>query len=145
MINKLMAVARRLPWAAVLFLYIGCNGRDLPLIVPPTALPTTPASTTSISATALLAVTYFFSAETVYEKIEIQDRRLIYTTFDDKEQRCAQSIVQAPCWREEDLTTREALLSPDEEQAISYPSYRYFVRQDSELLALWQVQSQHST
>lgn len=119
MIRKRMAVVGRLPWAAVLFLCIGCNGRALPLLVPPTALPTTPGSTPSTPATARLAITSFFSAETVYEKIEIRDSRLIYTTFADKEQRCAQSMAQAPCWREEDLTTRSAMLSSDEEQALS--------------------------
>jgi hypothetical protein len=118
MIKKRIARIGRLPWVAVLFLCIGCNGGALPRIVPPTALPTTPGSTPSAPTTARLAVTYFFSTETVYEKIEIRDRRLIYTTFVDKEERCAQSMIQAPCWREEDLTTREVRLSADEEQAL---------------------------
>lgn len=119
MVRKWIAVVWRLPWAAVLFLCIGCNGGALPLLVPSTALPTTPSSTPSTPATARLAVTYFFSAETVYEKLEIRDSRLSYTTFADKEQRCARSMVQAPCWREEDLTTRAAMLSSNEEQALS--------------------------
>ena len=119
MIKKRITRIGRLPWMAVFFLCIGCNGGALPLIVPPTVLPTTPDSTPSAPTMARLAVTYFFSAETVYEKIEIHDRRLIYTTFVDKEERCAQSMIQAPCWRAEDLATREARLAADEEQALS--------------------------
>lgn len=34
------------------------------------------------------------------------------------------------------------IINPQLEKPLSYPSYRYFVRQDSELLALWQNQSQ---
>ena len=33
-----------------------------------------------------------------------------------------------------------SLINPHLEKPISYPSYRYFVRQDAELLELWQGQ-----
>jgi DNA invertase Pin-like site-specific DNA recombinase len=35
-----------------------------------------------------------------------------------------------------------SLINPQLKQPLSYPSYRYFVRQDTELLALWQAQRQ---
>ena len=35
-----------------------------------------------------------------------------------------------------------SIINPQLVQPISYPSYRYFVRQDPELLALWQAQRQ---
>ncbi|HEX9595479.1 MAG TPA: recombinase family protein [Anaerolineales bacterium] len=35
-----------------------------------------------------------------------------------------------------------SLINPHLAEPISYPAYRYFVRQDSELLALWQAQPQ---
>jgi DNA invertase Pin-like site-specific DNA recombinase len=38
------------------------------------------------------------------------------------------------------LSRVRAILNPQLEKPISYPSYRYFVRQDAELLALWQAQ-----
>jgi DNA invertase Pin-like site-specific DNA recombinase len=34
-----------------------------------------------------------------------------------------------------------SILNPHLQKPISYPAYRYFVRQDPELLALWRVQS----
>ena len=34
-----------------------------------------------------------------------------------------------------------SILNPQLERPISYPAYRYFVRQDPELLDLWQIQS----
>jgi DNA invertase Pin-like site-specific DNA recombinase len=34
-----------------------------------------------------------------------------------------------------------SILNPQLERSISYPAYRYFVRQDPELLDLWQIQS----
>jgi len=37
------------------------------------------------------------------------------------------------------------IINPQLEKPISYPSYRYFVRQDSELLALWRSEDQTST
>jgi hypothetical protein len=37
-----------------------------------------------------------------------------------------------------------SLLNPPLEKPISYPAYRYFVRQDPELLNLWQAQREIS-
>jgi hypothetical protein len=55
-----------------------------------------------------------FTAETAYERIEIDRARLAYTTFEDVDDRCAQWIEQSPCWSEGDLKTREAPLSEAE-------------------------------
>ncbi|MCB0016188.1 MAG: recombinase family protein [Anaerolineales bacterium] len=38
------------------------------------------------------------------------------------------------------LSRIRSIVNPQLKQPISYPSYRYFVRQDPELLALWQTQ-----
>ncbi len=38
------------------------------------------------------------------------------------------------------LSRIRKILNPQLEKPISYPSYRYFVRQDAELLELWEVQ-----
>lgn len=59
-------------------------------------------------------MTYLFTAETAYERVEINQARLVYTTFEDVDDRCAQWIEQSPCWSEGDLKTREAPLSEGE-------------------------------
>ena len=38
------------------------------------------------------------------------------------------------------LSRVRTIINPQLEKSISYPSYRYFVRQDAELLELWQTQ-----
>lgn len=38
------------------------------------------------------------------------------------------------------LSLIRMILNPQLEQPLSYPSYQYFVRQDLELLELWQLQ-----
>jgi hypothetical protein len=38
------------------------------------------------------------------------------------------------------LSRIRTILNPQLEKPISYPSYRYFVRQDVEFLKLWQAQ-----
>jgi len=38
------------------------------------------------------------------------------------------------------LNRIRTILNPQLERPISYPSYRYFVRQDMELLELWDAQ-----
>jgi hypothetical protein len=91
-------ISTSLAWIILLCLGSACQG----VIAPPEAL----------------SVTYVFSAETVYERIEIKDARLIYTTFADPTNRCAQSMGQAPCWTEADLMTQEATLSPGEKQRL---------------------------
>ena len=38
------------------------------------------------------------------------------------------------------LSRIRTIVNPQLEKPLSYPSYRYFVRQDTELLELWQAQ-----
>jgi DNA invertase Pin-like site-specific DNA recombinase len=40
------------------------------------------------------------------------------------------------------LSRIRTIINPQLDKPISYPSYRYFVRQDNELLELWQAQRQ---
>ncbi len=61
-----------------------------------------------------LLIEYFFTAETTYDKAEINQTRLIYTYFEDAENRCAQWIAQEPCWTEKDLKIKEADLTDKE-------------------------------
>jgi hypothetical protein len=61
-----------------------------------------------------LRIEYFFTAEATYNKIEIDQNRLIYIYFDDAENRCAQWVAQEPCWTEDDLKTKEADLTDKE-------------------------------
>jgi len=58
-----------------------------------------------------LSITYRFTAETVFEKIEINQNKLTYTYFEDIANKCAQWYYQYPCWTEKDLQTKEATLS----------------------------------
>ena len=69
---------------------------------PPPALPTPQAS---------LSVSYLFTAEATYNKIEVNQAKLSYTYFEDPEGKCAQWVEQSPCWTEQELRTREARLS----------------------------------
>ena len=68
------------------------------------------------SSTQPLYVSYFYTAEATYTKIEINQSKLIYTYFpqDVAQEKCKDWLVQAPCWKEEDLKTKEAILSDDE-------------------------------
>ena len=70
------------------------------------------------AASSELFVHYFYSAEAVYERIEIHGSQLRITRFEDPEGRCAQFVAQVPCWREQDLTTRRADLSDSQCQAL---------------------------
>jgi hypothetical protein len=40
------------------------------------------------------------------------------------------------------LSRIRTIINPQLDKPISYPSYRYFVQQDTELLELWQAQRQ---
>ncbi|MCS6909698.1 MAG: hypothetical protein NZM11_03905 [Anaerolineales bacterium] len=60
------------------------------------------------------SLSYLFTAETTYEKIEINRSRLIYTFFEDVDNKCTQWIGQSPCWTEADLKTKETGLSETE-------------------------------
>ncbi len=57
---------------------------------------------------------FLFTAETTYENIEIHNSRLIYTFFEDVENKCAHWVYQTPCWTEADLKTKETGLSEGE-------------------------------
>lgn len=65
-----------------------------------------------------IEIYYYFTAEFSYQKIEINQSTLKYTYFDtqseDVKKRCDFWVAQAPCWREEDLRTKEATLSETE-------------------------------
>jgi hypothetical protein len=58
-----------------------------------------------------LNVDYLFTAESVYNRIEIKDKKLIYTYFEDITNKCAQWIQQSPCWSVEDLKSMETELT----------------------------------
>lgn len=73
-----------------------------------------PQTSTSEATQGPLLIEYLFTAEATYDKIEIDQSRLIYTYFEDTENRCAQWIAQEPCWTEKDLKTRETNLTDRE-------------------------------
>ncbi|PKP57608.1 hypothetical protein CVT91_10210, partial [Candidatus Atribacteria bacterium HGW-Atribacteria-1] len=57
---------------------------------------------------------YNYGAECAYEKIEVNQSKLIYTYFEDVNDKCAIWTHQVPCWKEEDLKTKEVTLSEEE-------------------------------
>jgi len=59
---------------------------------------------------------YHFTAEAIYQNIEINQSKLIYTYFPEEvaKEKCAKWIKQVPCWAGEDLTTKETTLSEEE-------------------------------
>ncbi len=61
-----------------------------------------------------LTIEYLFTAETTYEKIQVSQTRLVYTYFEDRNNKCAEWIAQSPCWADEDLKTQEADLTEEE-------------------------------
>jgi hypothetical protein len=60
------------------------------------------------------SVSYYFTAETTYEKIEINETKLVYTYFKDVNGKCAHWLQQSPCWTQNDLKTEEIELSKNE-------------------------------
>jgi len=58
-----------------------------------------------------LFITYLFTAETIFEKIEINQNRLSYTYFEDSNNKCSRWFYQYPCWTEKDLKKKEAILA----------------------------------
>lgn len=77
------------------------------------------ASPNSSTATLPLSIVYHFTAETAYENIEINQDRLMYTFFEDTENRCANWVAQNPCWTENDLQTKETNLLASEINALA--------------------------
>jgi len=63
-----------------------------------------------------LYIRYHFTAEATYEEVEINQSKLIYTYFPEEvaNEKCARWLIQVPCWTEEDLRTKEAILSKEE-------------------------------
>lgn len=55
-----------------------------------------------------VSITYLFTAEAAFDKIEVNQGKLSYTYFDDVNDKCAQWVNQKPCWTEQDLRTKEA-------------------------------------
>ncbi|ODS41217.1 MAG: hypothetical protein A7315_06850 [Candidatus Altiarchaeales archaeon WOR_SM1_79] len=59
-------------------------------------------------------ISYHFTAERIYEKIEINQLTLTYTYFEDVDEKCRGWAEQTPCWTEKDLKVKEDTLSEDE-------------------------------
>lgn len=72
------------------------------------------ASPTTTTITAPLSIVYHFTAETTYKNIEVTESRLMYTFFEDTENRCAAWVAQSPCWTDNDLQTKTTTLSAAE-------------------------------
>ncbi len=65
-----------------------------------------------------LALDYRTSAEAMYTAIRVENERLSYTFFNDSDHRCAQWFKSTPCWTENDLETRERMLTDSELAAL---------------------------
>lgn len=61
-----------------------------------------------------LSIVYHITAEATYKNIEVNQGRLIYTFFEDTENRCANWVAQSPCWTDNDLQTKATALSAEE-------------------------------
>lgn len=60
-----------------------------------------------------LQASCYFTAEATYDRIELEGGILRVTSFEDISGRCAQWYASTPCWRPEDLRTREVRLSAE--------------------------------
>ena len=65
-----------------------------------------------------LTITYLFTTEATYTRIEVNQDTLSYTFFDDENNACAQWIRQEPCWTQHDLKTEQVSLSESDIQAL---------------------------
>jgi len=62
-----------------------------------------------------LSITYFFTAEVVYQNIRLEQAQFLYTTLrPEVDNRCKHWFQQSPCWNQDDLYTHEATLSDRE-------------------------------
>ncbi|OGF63696.1 MAG: hypothetical protein A2Y62_09500 [Candidatus Fischerbacteria bacterium RBG_13_37_8] len=52
------------------------------------------------------SLNYYFSAETTYQRIEINEKKVSYTFFEDGAGKCAHWLQQSPCWTQTDLKTK---------------------------------------
>lgn len=61
-------------------------------------------------------MSYYFTTEATYEKIEMNQSKLIYVYFPKEiaEEKCARWLQQAACWTEKDLRTKETTLTATE-------------------------------
>lgn len=64
------------------------------------------------------SISYYFSAELIYKKIEISQLQFSYTYFEDRDGKCETWFRQEPCWGAEDLRTRKAILSEGEANGL---------------------------
>lgn len=70
------------------------------------------------SAKNAFALQYYYTSETVFQRISVDRARLSHTYFPDASGRCAQWVAQMPCWTKEELRTREAALSRAEVEVL---------------------------
>lgn len=61
-----------------------------------------------------LSIVYHLTAEATYKNIEVNQSQLIYTFFEDTENKCTNWVAQSPCWTDNDLQTRQIALSAEE-------------------------------
>lgn len=61
-----------------------------------------------------LSIVYLFTAEATYDRIEINQNKLIYTYFDDVDNKAANWIRQEPVWTQNDLKTKETTLAENQ-------------------------------
>ncbi|MFC1645988.1 hypothetical protein ACFL2Y_02285 [Candidatus Omnitrophota bacterium] len=60
------------------------------------------------------SISYFFSAEASYNKIEIDKSKLIHTYFEDSSGKCDTWVRSEPCWTWDDLSTEKTDLTEDQ-------------------------------
>jgi hypothetical protein len=72
------------------------------------------ASPTPASVTPPLSIVYHLTAEATYKNIEVNQSQLIYTFFEDTENKCTNWVAQSPCWTDNDLQTKQIALSAEE-------------------------------
>ena len=59
-------------------------------------------------------VRFHTTAEASYTDIHFDGAYIVWTTFEDKDNRCAQWVASTPCWKSQDLTTRKSMLDKGE-------------------------------
>lgn len=77
------------------FLFVGCYGK----------------TAQSVQKSTDIFVQYHYTAEATYQDIMVNGSSLVYTYFDDTDNKCAQWVAQAPCWNARDLKTKNIVLS----------------------------------
>ena len=72
------------------------------------------ASSHPATVTPALSIVYHLTAEATYKNIEVNQSQLIYTFFEDTENKCTHWVAQSPCWTDNDLQTKQIALSAEE-------------------------------